>query len=256
MRFIEPPFADAQTYYRDEYRKTHDYIPGMNLTPEARYKLMYPLMDTRQRFFEEHVPEGGSVLEVGCSSGFFLGRLQAKYDVYGAEWNPEDAAYVRDVGEIPCEEGDLESIYPGKKFSAICAYAVLEHITDPIAWLKQAKRRLIGGGHLIVEVPNAEESLLTLYDIPEFRNQWYREPHICNFNLSNLTMVLSMAGFEARVHTRQQYNILNHMHWLWEHAPMDDLNAARQFVHPVPESTGCSWKRRRLRTHSWPWVAR
>ena len=245
MRFIEPPFDDIREYYRNTYRGSHDYEPGKKLTPEQRFLLMRPTVEYKAKFFKEHVPEGGSVLEIGCSSGFFLAAIQDSYDVYGAEWNPEDAAYVRDVGEIPCEEGDIEDIYPGKQFSAICAYAVLEHQPDPIAWLKKVKSRLIGGGHLMIEVPNSEEALLTLYDIPEFRDFWYREPHICNFNLTNLTAVMAEAGFEARSNTRQDYSLWNHMHWIWNRTPMSDPREARDFGHPVPPNhPAASWMNR------------
>jgi SAM-dependent methyltransferase len=233
LRFIEPSFKDVRTYYRDQYRSTHDYTPGNEQTPEERWLMMYPLMNERARFFKDHVPVGGSVLEIGCSSGFFLGAIKDDYDVYGAEWNPEDAAYVRDVGGIPCEEGDIDDIYPGKQFSAIAAYHVLEHQPDPVGWLKKLHGRLIGGGHLMIEVPNSEEALLTLYDIPEFRDFWYREPHICYFNLPNLVNTLHQADFEVRGHTHQRYSLMNHMNWMWNRRPMPDPMDAQSFYHPV-----------------------
>lgn len=235
LQFIEPPFSDLRAYYQDGYRAGHDYTPGKSLTPEERFELMRPLQEIRARFFKEHVPEGGTVLEIGCSSGFFLDSIQDSYKVFGAEWNPEDAAYVREVGELPCEEGNLEDIYPGKQFSAIVAYQVLEHQVDPIAWLELVKTRLIPGGYLMLEVPNCEEALLSLYDIPEFRDRWYREPHICYFNMTNLTMTLANAGYEARVHTRQEYSMLNHMNWILHRQPMADPVQAQAFFTPVDE---------------------
>ena len=244
MRFIEPPFEDIHVYYHDTYRKSHDYIPGEQLTSEQRFRLMRPTVEYKARYFKDHVPEGGSVLEIGCSSGFFLNAIQDKYDVYGAEWNSEDAQFVRDAG-VPCEEGDIEDIYPGKKFSAICAYAVLEHQPDPIEWLKKVRERLVGGGHLMIEVPNSEEALLTLYNIPEFQDFWFREPHICNFNLSNLVAVMAEAGFEARANTRQDYSMWNHMNWLFYRQPMGNPVEARDFLHPVhPDHPAAPWMNR------------
>ncbi len=233
MRFLDAASIDLREYYRGEYRKTHDYIPGKQMTPEERFLLMRPVVAERARFFKEHVPVGGSVLEIGCSSGFFLDAINGTYDVYGAEWNPDDAAYVRDVGGLPCEEGELEDIYPGKTFSAVAAYHVLEHQPDPVGWLKCVANRIVSGGYLVIEVPNTEEALLTLYDIPEFKDFWWREPHVVNFNLSNLVDTMLNAGFESNGHTFQEYSIRNHMHWLWERKPMDDPIEAREFFKPV-----------------------
>jgi SAM-dependent methyltransferase len=215
LRFLDPPSGSLKEYYQGPYREKYDYTPGKQLTSEERFLMMRPLMEYRTRYFKEEIPKGGSVLEIGCSAGFFLDTIRDDYEVFGAEWNPEDAAYVRDVGEIPCEEGDLADIYPGKKFSAICAYQVLEHQADPIAWFKQVGERLVGGGHLIIEVPNSEDALLTLYNIPAYRDFWYREPHICNFNLSNLVSAASVAGYEARAFSRQEFSLWNHMNWVW-----------------------------------------
>jgi SAM-dependent methyltransferase len=235
FEYIEPPFEDAREYYREEYRKQHEMTPDKQLSSEERFLMMRPLMEERARFFKDHVPEGGSVLEIGCSSGFFLDAIRDSYDVYGAEWNPEDAAYVRDVGEIPCEEGDIADIYPGKKFSVIAMYQVLEHQPNPVEWLKVVRERLIGGGHIMVEVPNAEEALMTLYDIPEFRDFWYREPHVNYFNLTNLVNTLHFADFEVRAHTHQRYGLLNHLNWIWNRAPMGDPTQGQNFFHPVRE---------------------
>ena len=235
LRFLKPPKGDLRDYYRTEYRLTHDHVTDKVLTPEERFQVQRPLMNKRESFFREHVPKGAMVLEIGCSAGAFLDTIQNDYSVFGNEWNPEDAAFVRDIGELPCEEGDLDDVYPGQQFTAICAYHVLEHQPDPIAWLRKVKSRLIGGGWLILELPNAEDALVGLYDIPAFRDRWYQESHISYFSLSNLAAALAFVGFEAKVTTRQEYGMLNHTNWFNKGGPMD-VHEARSFAHPVPES--------------------
>jgi SAM-dependent methyltransferase len=248
MRFLDVEGFDVREYYRSEYRKKHNYIPGKKMTPEERFLLMRPVVAERARFFKDHVPHGGSVLEIGCSSGFFLDAIQDTYDVYGSEWDAQDAAYVRDVGGLPCEEGDLADIYPGKSFSAICAYRVLEHQPNPVEWLKQVATRLVSGGYIVVEVPNSEEALLTLYDIPEFKDFWWREAHPVNFNLSNLIDTMLNGGFESNGHTYQEYSLRNHMEWLWNRKPMQDPIEAREFYAPVAKDHPASpWMNRLFR---------
>jgi SAM-dependent methyltransferase len=186
--------------------------------------------------FKAHVPEGCSVLEVGCGSGGFLYHLQDQYECYGNEWNPEDAAYVRDVGEIPCDEGLLEDIYPRKTFGAIIARQVLEHVPNPVEWIISLKNKLIGGGWMYLEVPHANDSLLTVYDIPEFKRFWYREPHITYWSADVLASVMSAAKMEARTSYFQRYGLENHMHWRLNGCPMDDPIRAQNptLMKPVP----------------------
>ena len=204
------------------------------MTPEERHLTYRPLMQLRTEFFRDEVPKGSTVLEIGCSSGYFLAEIQDDYTVYGNEWNPEDAAYVREVGELPCEEGEIDDIFPGQQFTAICAYRVLEHQPDPVGWLRRVQKRLIRGGYLLVEVPNSEEGLLTLYDIPEYKDFWYRECHPSNFNMSTVNMAMAQAGFEVKSHTRQHYGLLNHVWWLQNKRPMGDVAAATGYAAPVP----------------------
>jgi SAM-dependent methyltransferase len=184
----------------------------------------------------EKVPEGGSVLEIGCSAGGFLSHLQGKYELYGAEWNPEDAEFVRSVGETPCEEGNLADIYPNKTFTAIVGLHLLEHQANPIDFLRQCRDRLIGGGYLWLEVPNLGDALLSAYDIPAFDERWYREVHITYWNLHLLASTLATLGFEAQVSMRQTYGLVNHINWQLNGEPMSDPLAARKIWRPVVKS--------------------
>lgn len=237
IQYIEPPYANLQEYYQEEYRKVHDAVPGGGMTAEERFKISQTLSLASALVFKEHVPAGCSVLEIGCGSGGFLYHLMDDYECYGNEWNPEDAAYVRDVGELPCEEGILEEVYPGKTFGAIIARQVLEHVPDPIGWLMQIKHRLIGGGWIYMEVPHAADALLTVYDIPEFKTFWYREPHITYWHADVLAATLSATKMEARTSYFQRYGLENHMHWLKNRCPMDDPLAAQNptLLQPAPK---------------------
>lgn len=233
LQFIEPPFTNLREYYREEYRKSHETRPGEQMTSEERFKVDQILSHGSSLVFKDHVPKGMSVLEIGPSSGGFLSHLQDDYECYGNEWNPEDAAYIRDVGDLPCEEGDISEVYPGKKFGCIAARAVIEHVADPIAWLLSLKERLIGGGWLYLETPNANDPLLTVYDIPEYKMFWYRMPHITYWNAEVLAATLTRCAIQARVSYFQRYGLMNHMSWNITRAPMPDPIAARQLWKPV-----------------------
>tara|TARA_Y100000310_G_scaffold276043_1_gene292916 strand:+ start:4022 stop:4990 length:969 start_codon:yes stop_codon:yes gene_type:complete len=233
LQFIDPPTHDLREFYREKYRAQYDIDPARKLTPEQRFLVMRPLMRDAASRFKAAVPKGSSVLEIGCSSGYFLDALGDGYDRFGAEWNEEDAAFVRDVGELPCEEGALTDIYPGQQFTAIAALQVLEHQPDPVQFLKDCKERLIGGGYLYLELPSSMDALNTVYNIKEHRDFWYREPHITYWTRETLASVLGQVGLEAEVMFAQRYGLLNHLNWLLNRAPMRDAQAAQSILQPV-----------------------
>ena len=231
LKFIEPLFpnvSDLRDYYREQYRLTHDATPGKTLTSEQRYKYQHLFMRQSASKFKEHVPEGGSVLEIGCSAGGFLGHLYGHYDLYGLEWNPDDAAYVRESGQIPCEETLLADAYPGKTFSAIAAIHVLEHQPDPAAFINECKNRLIGGGWLYLEFPNANDALVSVYDSDDYKDFWYREAHLTYWHTETFASMMSNLGFEAQIMPMQRYGLLNHMSWVLTGEPMKDPLMARR----------------------------
>lgn len=233
LRFLPTPDYDLYEYYRSEYRNSHRSILNEEHDPDAQFKMMRPLMAERLRRFKAVVPTGSTVLEVGCSSGYFLDALSEDYTVFGNEWNPADAAYVRNTLGLPCSEDKLEDAFPGKKFTAICAFQVIEHVPDPMAWLRLVKERLIGGGWIYLQTPNLDGALLSIYDIPEYQSRYYRNPHLLYFNIQNLAGALGTVGFEARVVQQQEYSFGNHLWWLFRDEPMESKAMGEVVFLPV-----------------------
>lgn len=236
LRFIEPPERDQYAYYREQYRLDHGNSTTQPYSAEANFQLMRPLMEMRAALFKQRIPKGAKVLEVGCSSGYFLDAIKDDYTVYGNEWNPEDAAYVRDVLHLPCSEERLEDAFLGEKFTAICAFQVFEHVARPLEWLRLVKSRLIGGGWIYLEVPNVDDALVSMYDMPDFASRYFREPHISYFNMHNLAAALGIMGFEARVTQTQRYSLFNHLNWLITGKPQDDAAVAWNALKPLPDN--------------------
>ncbi len=239
--FLEPPAYDLRTFYREEYRKSYSNAPGKVLTPQQHFDMMKPLIDQTVSAFTEAVPKGAKVLEIGCSSGFFLDAIRKDYEVSGNEWNPEDAAFVRDTLGIPCSEEPLETAYPGQSFTAIVALQVLEHIPKPIEWLTLLKSRLIGGGWVYLEVPNSDEALSSVYRLPEFQERWFRKSHLGYYNMHNFAAALGTVGFEAQIRQRQRYGLGNHLWWQFLRQPMPDALRAQAVYQPVPKEHPASF---------------
>lgn len=227
LRFIPPKIADPQAYYRDgAYGLQHSSVIGKVLSPKEKFDFMSPLIALQVELFKRVVPKGAKVLEIGCASGYFLNAIRQDYTVWGNEWNTDEADFVSSELGIPCSTEPLEEAFQGEKFTAICAFQVLEHIADPLAWLKLVKSRLIGGGWIYLEVPNVDDALVSIYDLPEFKQFYYRDCHLTYWDMETLGNTLGAVGFEARVVGRQRYSLFNHLHWLMRREPQADLRVA------------------------------
>ena len=69
---------------------------------------------------------------------------------------------------------------PGRRVDAVCAFQVLEHAADPLAFIADAKARLRPGGLLFVSVPNRDSYVGQLRDFaldmpPHHVTRWSRQ---------------------------------------------------------------------------------
>ena len=100
----------------------------------------------------QNIENFNSVLEVGCGPGVFY---KAWSDL-GVKWRGVDInPYWREFGEannIPIESGSINNI--SSKFDLIMAYQVIEHVEDPIVFIKTIIDRLNPGGIIHLELPN------------------------------------------------------------------------------------------------------
>lgn len=97
-----------------------------------------------------------SVLEIGCGPGTFLKRLPKSLDAVGLETNTRAAAAGQAAG-LHIETLDLDGFrdaHPGHRFDAVCSFQVLEHIPDPLPFLRGCLDRLEPGGTLYLSVPD------------------------------------------------------------------------------------------------------
>lgn len=94
------------------------------------------------------------VLDVGCGSGHFLNLLKSNGIIAaGYEFNHEAAEVARANGHNVLSDVELASI--DDSFDAICTFQVLEHLAEPLSFLKTINGLLKPGGKLILSVPDA-----------------------------------------------------------------------------------------------------
>jgi methionine biosynthesis protein MetW len=107
------------------------------------------------------VPEGATVLDLGCGSGA-LGQYLAetrRCTSDGVTLSEAEAVHARPhyraVEVADLEEADLPRMFAGRRYDAIVCADVLEHLRRPEQVLDACRELLAPGGQLLISVPNA-----------------------------------------------------------------------------------------------------
>lgn len=214
--FLEKEKKDLRDYYDKEYRKLYTPVIGQEVSPAERFEIYLPFQQYRINDIKPYLKPDMKVLDIGCSSGYFLHALgNLVRERVGVEINKADAEFTREklgikVYESPLEETDLPRDY----FDIVFMFDVLEHLEDPIQFLLTTRKYIKTGGYIYIEVDNVDDSLLSVYGIKEYADFWYREPHLFYFSPKTLRAAAKKGGFIGETKTMQQYNFLNQLNWI------------------------------------------
>lgn len=156
--------------------------------------------------------QGKTLLDVGCGTGGFINlvnRFSKKVD--GLEIDRKLSTMLNEEG-IRCYS-HMDEI--DEKYDFITLFHVLEHIPDPSTFLEKLKKLLKSDGKIIIEVPNAEDALLTLYNSEDFAAFTYWSCHLYVFNAWTLKQFVEQAGYKMNdIKQIQRYSLANHLFWL------------------------------------------
>lgn len=158
------------------------------------------------------------VLDFGCGNGGFLRKVIS--------------GDVRSVAGIELDKESRErlsleqiTVYPSiskakGSYDVITMFQVIEHLDEPALILKQIYDKLRDRGYLIVETPNSEDALISLYESRAFKDFTFWSAHVILYQSQNLEKLINSIGFET-VHNGQiqRYPLSNHLYWLSKESP-------------------------------------
>ena len=175
---FEPDGAD-RAYFQKVNAQLADYARALNV-------------------LREFCPRQGRLLEIGCGPGLLLAHARTRgWDVVGLEPDPRFANFARAHYGFELIEALLpQARVPDCTFDAALLLHVIEHMPDPLADLRQARRLLKPGGMLVVETPRFDSLMFKLLGKRERSlNNW--PGHIYFFTVPTLSRLLEKAGFEV-----------------------------------------------------------
>ena len=155
----------------------------------------------------------GKILEIGSGHGFFLEMMRKSgYKMTGIEISKEKRKFSKQVTAVKVLDVNINEEMPDVgNFDVIVMFQVLEHIIDPIGFLRNVRKILKSNGKIIVEVPNCDDFQLRLHK--EYREFYWERAHISYFTPKTLKSVFGMVGFNTKILGTQRYSIENMFSW-------------------------------------------
>lgn len=140
------------------------------------------------------------ILDVGCGEGILLENLSRQYPdkaLAGVDLSEENVRICRELGldVILSDASDLE--LPADSFDACVMMSVLEHVENPGAALREARRVLAPGGRLIVLLPNDDFFRFARYLFLRFKEAREDYGHVSEWTPGRTRRQLEAAGFEV-----------------------------------------------------------
>jgi SAM-dependent methyltransferase len=151
------------------------------------------------KFIADHVVDrNGPVLDIGTATGALLVALRdlGFTSVHGLEPSPEAARKARETYGLDVIAGDVRAAKTWSDgFSVVSLVAVLEHLVEPAASIREILDILKLDGMLYLLVPDASR----FRDHVDAPYQEFSVEHINYFTLASLTNLLASVGVEVVV---------------------------------------------------------
>jgi 2-polyprenyl-3-methyl-5-hydroxy-6-metoxy-1,4-benzoquinol methylase len=176
--------------------------------------------DKRRYDFVKEKIVNKNILDFGCGAGGFLDLAKkSASSVSGIELEKALQPSFRQRN-LNVFENLSKAQEENKKYDVITAFHVVEHLKSPMETLKELSQLLLEGGRMIVEVPNSDDALLTLYENKAFQNFTYWSQHLFLFNEKTMTELVKKAGLKLNwIKHVQRYPLSNNLYWLAKGEP-------------------------------------
>jgi 2-polyprenyl-3-methyl-5-hydroxy-6-metoxy-1,4-benzoquinol methylase len=180
-----------------------------NNLEEQYKKLSSREIPLRKPFFDKYLCKG-SVCDIGSSTGFTLDYLNKKgFQTFGIEPSKEHALFASKAGNKIFSSFDEIDF----KFDNVIHYYVLEHVLDPINFLKDSLKILKSKGHFIFEIPNRNDALYALFNNAPYKNFIMQKMHLFYYSVKSIRFILDQLPVDYKLLKGERYGLDNHLNW-------------------------------------------
>jgi 2-polyprenyl-3-methyl-5-hydroxy-6-metoxy-1,4-benzoquinol methylase len=140
--------------------------------------------------------ETGSLVDIGSGTGYFADYMNGNgWNVKGIELSEQARQYsISKFGLTIVSPSEVSALKDGS-IDCITLWHVLEHLYDPVLWLKEIMRILKDDGKCIIALPNIKSA-----DAKWFNNEWAAldvPRHLWHFSPETLLAFIKEHGFKC-----------------------------------------------------------
>lgn len=194
MFALVPPECDLTAIYADDayWNGGCDYgYPDYEQAWRDARRLLLGRLDRLQT-----ITRPGRMLEIGCAAGYFLREASLRgWQVCGVEVSPTMRRRAQEVAGGAVFASLKEVAARELPFDCVAMFEVIEHLHEPLAFMKDVLAMMKPGAVLVLSTPNfaAPEALRN----PQ-NHHWFCPPaHVSYFRADTLRDCILKAGFET-----------------------------------------------------------
>ena len=178
------------------YRQSSYYEGGTCGYADTSYAAQEPaLRATFKRLLRnlaKHGLIGGDLLDIGCGYGYLLDEARPFFDHrVGTEFSPRAAEIARATA-AEVFVGGVERVPPEYKFDCVVAIQVIEHVYEPLSFVKGLAGHTKPDGHIVIATPDIGGALRKTmgrrwpsFKVPE---------HVLYFDFRTLSALMKRVG--------------------------------------------------------------
>lgn len=205
--------AATQRYYREVFgssfhQRGQEINASVNMAALAR---MLPILDVR------------TFLDVGCGYGYLLKQLAARsIQAMGVEISASESKFAREQLKVDVKTGTLaQAAMPAGWFDVAACFEVIEHIPEPIPFIRELASHVRPGGWVVINTDNFESPIVKAMGAAF--PKWIPHTHVCHFGPDTLRRAMHDAGV---------HHIATWSYTPWENAIRAKLKANK----PAPDA--------------------
>ncbi len=176
LRFFDPMVTGSEKFYEHLQKN-----PWYYMDDKAEYS-----------YANNFIKESDLVLEIGCGRGAFSQKISTnKYVGLEFSLKAKEIAFSKGI-IIENESIESHSVAHPAKYDVVCAFQVLEHISEIRSFIESSIKALKPGGLLIYSLPSAD-SFLSL-----MTNNFYNMPphHVSFWSDKSLKHIAEIFGMK------------------------------------------------------------
>jgi 2-polyprenyl-3-methyl-5-hydroxy-6-metoxy-1,4-benzoquinol methylase len=170
----------------------------------------------RERFGRERVAilekfcgnlENKRILDVGCGNGYFLSVAAEKSKhCFGAEFSDKLRKFTEEKTGCTVFDKTLDEL-PAEGFDIITLFDLIEHIPEPIPFMKSVDRILSPGGYVLIFTPVFDSFGITV--MGPYSSIVDPTEHVLLFTMSSLGFLGRQMGYEIVYQETQGLDVAN-----------------------------------------------